>query len=422
MSQREREKLKVMGGLDRGQLKQRDAAELLALSVCQVRRILRRYEREGDAGVVHRSRGQPSPRKIADEVKHEALERVRNTYKGFAPTLAAEKLAERDGIEVSHETLRQWMIEAELWSPRPRKLKHRQWRERKACVGELVQMDTSERQWFEGRGQEAKLIAMIDDATSRLSARFFDTDSTRTNMIMIRDYIGKYGRPIAIYADKASHFKTTRQPSIEESLRDEQPATQIARALRELDIRYIPAGSAQAKGRVERAFGTMQDRLIKEMRLEGISTIAQANEFLNTKFIPFWNRRFTKEPASPMDAHRSRKGYNLEAILSVQLTRTVRNDYTIQLNKQLYQIERKEIRPGLRKAKLTVEVRLDGTMKLRWKGHYLKFHRIEQPTVPKAKPQAAMAAKPKRKPAPDHPWRRRVRSEPTAPGGPPPLG
>jgi len=289
MSQREREKLKVMGGLDRGQLKQRDAAELLALSVCQVRRILRRYEREGDAGVVHRSRGQPSPRKIADEVKHEALERVRNTYKGFAPTLAAEKLAERDGIEVSHETLRQWMIEAELWSPRPRKLKHRQWRERKACVGELVQMDTSEHQWFEGRGQEAKLIAMIDDATSRLSARFFDTDSTRTNMIMIRDYIGKYGRPIAIYADKASHFKTTRQPSIEESLRDEQPATQIARALRELDIRYIPAGSAQAKGRVERAFGTMQDRLIKEMRLEGISTIAQANEFLNTKFIPFWN-------------------------------------------------------------------------------------------------------------------------------------
>ena len=286
-------------------------------------------------------------------------------------------------------------------------------------MGELVQMDTSEHEWFEGRGQKAELIAMIDDAGSRLYARFFDTDSTLTNMAMIRDYIRRYGRPRAIYADKASHFKTTRQPSVEESLRDRQPETQIARALRELDIEYISAHSPQAKGRVERAFGTMQDRLIKEMRLEGISTIAEANEFLNKKFIPFWNSRFTREPASRADAHRSRKGYDLNAILSVQVTRTVRNDYTIQLNKEFYQIKKKEVRPGLRKAKVTVELRLDGTMKLRWTDRYLKFHRIEQHTRPKTKSAAAkavglrppaMAAKPKHKPAPDHPWRGKNRT------------
>jgi transposase len=419
MSQKERDRLKVISDVDRGLLKQREAAALLRLSVRQVRRIQRRYEAEGDAGLIHRSRGAASPLRIAQEVRQKAVARIEEVYEDFGPTLASEKLAERDGIEVSRETVRQWMIEASLWKPRQRKVKPCQWRERRPCVGELVQMDTSIHEWFEGRGEQAVLIAMIDDASSWLYARFFDTDSTRTNMLVIRDYLRRRGRPVAIYADRASHFKTTREPTVEEMLRDVQPETQIARALRELDIEYIPAHSPQAKGRIERAFGIMQDRLVKELRLEGIATIEAANRFLKEQFIPFWNRRFIKEPASPAAAHRSRKGYDLNAILSVQVTRTVRNDYTIQLNNARYQIEKKQVRPGLRKAKVTVELRLDGTMRLRWKNRYLKFHRIEQPTESKTKSAAAkavgprppaLAAKPKHKPAPDHPWRGRNRT------------
>ncbi|MCK5088510.1 MAG: ISNCY family transposase, partial [Hyphomicrobiaceae bacterium] len=301
-------------------------------------------------------------------------------------------------------------------------------RARKSCRGELVQMDTSEHAWLEERAPgKLMLIAMIDDATSRLYARFFETDSTRTNMTLIRDYIRRYGRPVAIYADKASHFKTTRQASIDEALRELQPETQIERALRELDIEYIAANSPQAKGRIERSFGTMQDRLIKEMRLESISNLDEANRFLEKEFIPFWNRRFTEKPMSAHNAHRGKKGFDINAALSIQATRTVRNDYTIQLDCQSYQIERKSIQPGLRRSKVTVERRVDGTTRIRWKNNYLKFHRIKQTettettnksTTKKRAATAsglrppAMAAKPRRKniPAPNHPWRRKKRT------------
>ena len=428
MSAREREKLKVMGALSSGKLSQRSAAEVLHLSVRHVRRLLRRYESEGDAGLIHRSRSRASANRLSDEVRQSAVEFLKGDYKDFGPTFAAEKLSKRNGIDVSRETVRKWMLEEGLWKPRRKRVRHRQWRARKSCRGELVQMDTSEHAWLEDRAPgKQMLIAMIDDATSRLYARFFETDSTRTNITVIRDYIGKYGRPVAIYADKASHFKTTRQASVEEALRELQPETQIARALTELGIDYIAANSPQAKGRVERSFGTMQDRLIKEMRLEGISNIDEANHFLEKEFIPFWNRRFTEKPVSAYNAHRGKKGFDLNAVLSIQDTRTVRNDYTIQIDCQHYQIERKSIQPGLRRAKVTVERRADGTTRIRWKNSYLKFHRIKQnetdnttnkstsrnraATASGLRPPA-MAAKPRRKniPAPNHPWRRKKRT------------
>ena len=424
MSAREREKLKVIGGVSTGRLNQRQAAEVLGLSVRQVRRVQQRYESEGDAGLVNRHRGRPSGNRMPDDVRQKAVKLLKTVYDDCGPTFACEKLAERDGVKASRETVRKWMVQEGLWKPRRRRVSHRQWRARRACRGELVQMDTSIHDWFEGRGQSAVLIAMIDDATSQLYTRFFQTDSTETNMTMIRDYIGKYGRPVAIYADKASHFKTTRQATVEDSLRDMQAETQIARALRELDIEYIAANSPQAKGRVERAFGTLQDRLVKELRLEGISRIEQANHYLEKVFMPFWNRRFTKKPTTTFNAHRTRKGYDLDGVLSTQINRTVCNDYTIQLEGRSYQIERKSICAGLRKSKVIVERRLDGTMSIRWRDNYLIFHEINQTKTTSTKETnsraatayglrpSAMAAKPRRKskPAPDHPWRRRKRT------------
>lgn len=419
MSRRERDRLRVMSQLENGQVTQSQAAKLLELSSRQVRRIARRYEQEGDAGLVHRLRGQASNRRIPQSVRRTVLQALKKRYKGFGPTLASEYLASREKISVSRETLRAWMLEAKLWEARARGVKHRQWRERRACFGELLQMDTSIHEWFERRGEEAVLISMIDDATSRLWARFFPTDSTATNMAMLRSYLQRFGRPIGIYADKASHFKANRRADLEESLQGLEAETQIARALRELGIQYIAAHSPQAKGRVERSFETAQDRLVKGMRLEGISTIVEANRYLQEQFLPMWNSRFTVTPASAADAHRPLDGHDLSAVLSVQETRTVANDYTLRHGGKLYQLDRSEITVGLRRSKVIVEERLDGKLRLRWRGRYLKHREInrqgdaERPTLRAATtvglrpPSVAARANPGI-PAPNHPWRKRT--------------
>jgi hypothetical protein len=282
-----------------------------------------------------------------------------------------------------------------------------------------VQLDTSIHDWFEGRGEQAVLISMIDDATSRLWSRFFPGDSTQSNMGMIRSYLRRYGRPVAIYADKASHFKTTRRADLEETLQGRSAETQIARALRDLGIQYIVAHSPQAKGRVERSFGTAQDRLVKGLRLESISTIAEANRYLRERFLPLWNRRFVQEPAVPADAHRSIEGYDLNRILSVQTTRTVANDYTIKHHGKLYQIRRKEIRAGLRRSKVIVEEKDGQKIRIRWAGRYLRYKEIDKhKESKKPSPRAAtpvglrppsVAARSKRyTPSPEHPWRNRT--------------
>lgn len=420
MSSKERDRLKVLHALSSQpnaarRLTQAQAAQMLGLSVRQVRRLVRRYQKEGDAGLIHRSRGRPSNRKFDQSFKEQVIGRVRECYRDFGPTLAAEKLAERDGLILSREALRKWMIQEGLWKPKPRKLKHRQWRERKACFGELVQMDASQHDWLEGRGPKAVLITMIDDATSRPFMRFYPTESTETTMRLLRDYIGRFGRPVAIYADKASHFLTTRQATVDEQLQGLEAETQIQRALRELDIGYIPAHSPQAKGRVERCFGTAQDRLIKELRLAGIDSIQAANDFIEEHYVPMCIECFTVAPQTDLNAHRSAQGFDLDAVVCPHHTRTVTNDYTIQFQRSRYQIAPESVMAGLRGAKVIVEQRLDGQIQVRFKERYLQISALpQQPAKAHANHTASArkSAKSKRtsrapyKPPADHPWRR----------------
>jgi hypothetical protein len=274
-------------------------------------------------------------------------------------------------------------------------------------------MDSSIHDWFEGRGEPAVLNQMVDDATGMKFARFFQSDSTATNMIMIHDYIQRYGRPLAIYTDKASHFVTTRSASVEEQLEDRQAETQIGRALRELEIGQIVAHSPQAKGRVERAFGTDQDRLVKELRLRGISTIEEANRFLEQEYLPTYNARFAVEPVCPTDAHRSAEGYDLDAILSHQEIRVVTNDYTVQYCNRRYQIAKRSAKAGLRGRRIIVEQRLDGSVRLRQDDRYLQAQELpakpaRQAQAPPPKPRAPRVG---HSPAPDHPWRKAARRD-----------
>jgi len=415
MSQQERDWLKYLCAYEQGSagLTQGGIASLMGCDVRTVSRRLQRYRVAGDAGLVHASRGRRSNRAYSEELREQVVDLVTRQYADFGPTFAAEKLAARDGIRVGCETLRGWMTDAELWKPKPRKVKHRQWRERKACLGEMVQVDTSEHDWFEGRGGKAYLINLIDDATSRVFLRFYEAESTATNMTHLRDYIARFGRPRAFYGDKAGHFRTTRGATTEEELEGLESETQIERALRELDITYIAAHSPQAKGRVERSFGTAQDRLVKELRLAGISDIATANGFLEEYYMPLVNGRFAVPAACDLDAHRPAEGFDLAAIFSIQDTRTVTRDYTVRFANRRFQIRKASAAAGLVGSKVVVQQRLDGSLHLRWRGGYLVFGEITAPASaatavappvglrPPSRPTAEGTAV---TPKPDHPW------------------
>ena len=306
--------------------------------------------------------------------------------------IAAEYLRKKHGIEVSKETLRQWMIEGKLWRAKAEKVEQvHVWRPRRERFGELVQWDTSEHDWLEGRGEKLYLIAMIDDATSRLWARFVRHDSTEENMKVLGSYLEKFGRPVAFYTDKASLFQTAGkrrrdEPGVEKDPR-EMPPTQIDRALRELGITWIAAHSAPAKGRVERSFGTAQDRLVKGMRVAGVKTLEQANRYLEQDYLAWWERELTVEPASPDDAHRPLdRSHSLVASLSHVETRQVRNDYTLRFDAQLYQIERGSIVSGLRGSDVRVEKRLDGSMAVRFGERYLSVTGVASAWPPRQHP------------------------------------
>jgi transposase len=417
MSQQERDWLTYLAAYERGEagLTQGGVATLMGCDVRTVRRRLQRYRADGDAGLVHASRGRRSNRAFFHELRERVVDLVARQYADFGPTLAAEKLAERDGLHVGCETLRGWMTDAGLWKPKPRKATHRQWRERKACFGEMVQVDTSEHDWFEGRGEKAYLITLIDDATGRVFMRLYDAESTETNMAHLKAYIERYGRPRAFYGDKASHFRINRRATVDEELEGLEAQTQIERALSELDISYITAHSPQAKGRVERSFGTAQDRLVKELRLAGISDIATANDFLEEYYMPLVNGRFAVPAACDLDAHRPAEGFDLEAIFSVQETRTVARDYTVRFANRRLQIHKASAAPGLVGSKVTVEQRLDDSLHLRWRGDYLVFGETAAPALaatavappvglrPPSRPTAEGTAV---TPKPDHPWYR----------------
>ena len=381
MSQRERDVLKVMSLVLKGDRTQSEAARLLKRSVRQVRRLQRRLEGRGDVGVMHELRGRPSNRAMDEAVKRQALSLCRECYGDFGPTLAAEKLSEGHGLTVGRETLRGWLLAAGLWQRKRRRDKHRSRRERRACFGEMVQADASEHDWLEGRGPRMVLLGVIDDASSRVLARFYPAETTEAYMDLLWRWLKKHGRPASWYSDRDSVFVATDGQG-------EAVATQFSRALSELGIGLISANSPQAKGRVERLWGTAQDRLVKELRLAKADTMDRANAVLGAKFLPWFNRRCTVKPASGNDAHRplgkggNGQGQDLAAIFSVQETRTVANDYTIRLDNRVYQLL-PPAWPGQRGGKVIVEKRLDGSMKIRFKRRYLEYRQVPEPAKEK---------------------------------------
>lgn len=400
LSLKELKRLKVIQNVINKRITQVTAAAIIGLSERQIGRLTKAVRKEGDRGIAHKSRGKTSNRKIGEEVKEKVLRLYRDKYQDFGPTLANEKL-EEDGISISEETLRIWLIKEGLWKQKQKRKTHRQWRERKECFGEMVQMDGSHHDWLEGRCPELVLMAYIDDATSRVFARFYDYEGTMPAMDSFRLYVEENGLPQSLYADKHSTYKSQRKLTIEEELEGvEEPLSQFGRALDDLGVEMIHAHSPQAKGRVERLFATFQDRVIKEMRLKGIKTKEEANEFLKS-YLPEYNKRFSKQPANEADVHvRPPEELELSNYLCIKTERTMRKDNTISHESKLYQIEER-----VNTRKVVIEEHMDGTTRITGKGLLLRYKEIEG--RPK-KEEKEKTLKPRKRyiPPKDHPWRR----------------
>ncbi len=370
MSQRERDLLKILAPVLDGKRTQAEAACLAGLSVRQVRRVQRRLEQGGDAALVHGLRGKPSNRRIDAALRQRVLQAYRERFADFGPTFACEKLAELD-LRVSPDTLRRWLLAEGLWQRRRRRDPHRSRRPRRACFGELVQIDASIHDWLEGRGADLVLISMIDDATSRVLARFYPSGTVEAHMDLVWRWLKRYGRPVALYSDRHSIFEPQDKGRL---LPDAE--TQFGRALRELDVGLIRAHSPQAKGRVERSFGTAQDRWVKELRLADARTLEQANAVLE-RLLPSHNRRFAKPARDGADAHRALStSFNLAAIFSIQAERVVANDYTIRFQNRCYQLL-PPVYPGERGGRVVIEQRLDGRLAIRFGEHYLRYQEVK---------------------------------------------
>jgi transposase len=394
MTQAERDRLVALKKAKKKLITQRQAAEEIGVTERQVRRLLRKLRGKGDRAVIHELRGRPSNRKLTEELERRAITVLSDpVYRGFGPTLAAEYLEKKHEIAVSKETLRRWMRKASLWKAGRRGVVEvHEWRPRRSRCGELVQWDTSTHDWLEGRGERIYLISMIDDATSRLLARFVRHDTSEQNMRLAWSYLERWGRPLAFYTDKAGMFqvavKTKRQEQREGLDRQQMPPTQIARALGELGIVWIPAHSPQAKGRIERQFLTAQDRLVKGMRVAGVRSLEEANAYLGNEYLPWWNQTLIVEPACAEDAHRPLgKEQALAAILSHVEKRQVTNDYTIRWDGKSYQIDRRDVKVGMRKGWVRVEQRLDGTIAVRFQDRYLRVRRCAPPEPELASPK-----------------------------------
>ena len=409
MSSKERKRLVAMERVRGGDTSLVAAAAGLGLSYRQAKRSWQRYVLEGDAGLKHRSRGKPSGRARAPELKARVLALCRDRYEGFGPVLASEHLLSDDGIALGRETVRRWMLQAGMRETVRKAPKHRSWRPRRARPGELVQMDGSEHAWFGRARPTCTLMVMIDDATNRTYARFYPSEDTAAAFDVFRRYAERYGLPATLYPDRDSIYVCTREARLDEQLRGSGPETQFGRALRTLGVRILPAGSPQAKGRVERRNGFLQDRLVKELRLRGIDAPGAANDFLEREFLPMLGTRFTHAPTDPADAHRPcPPSHTLDELLCFEEPRTVANDWTVRWHNRRFQIE--ACHAGLRLPGRCVSVRelLDGTLRIVHKGASLRFHETPATNPPaQPKPKARRPAPP-HKPSPEHPWRQRT--------------
>jgi hypothetical protein len=409
MSTRELERVEVMGRVAHKELKLTDAAAMLELSYRQVKRLWWRYQRRGRKGLQHGNVGRASNRSKPAPFRRQVLNLVRRKYSGsegerFGPTLAAEHLAEEDGIRINHETLRGWMLAAGLWSRQRKRKKHCQRRERKEHFGELVQLDGSFHDWLEERGPRGCLMNMVDDATSRSQARLGKEETIWAAVGVLQSWIENYGVPRALYTDWKNVY--TRQATPAEQLRGEVPVTQFGRMCQKLDIRIIAASSAQAKGRVERNHGTHQDRLIKKMRRKAIDSYEAANEYLENEYLPEHNGRFALPPAKPEDYHgRKPTARELRQIFRLETERRISNDWVIRHEGRYLQLQPRNRRYGPTKSKALVCEWEDGTMEVYYRGERMEFREIAEP-VRKPSPPLAPAARAivVRKARKDHPW------------------
>ena len=378
MGQKERDRLKILHEMRNGKLTQVAAARQLKLSVRQVRRLAGKMDAIGDRAVVHGLRGRKSNRRIAEKIEKKCLRELSKPQcRDFGPTYAAEYLSKAIGEQVGRDTVREWMVKAGMWEIRQRKVSTvHAWRRRRSCCGELVQWDTSVHAWLEDRGPNLYLVAMIDDATNRLFGRFVERDSAAENMRVLRGYLERYGRPLEFYTDRAGMFDVSVKRGENRDV-EPTPPTQITRALRELEIGRISAHSPQAKGRIERCFGTLQDRLVKHLRLAKANSLEEANQELE-KFLVEWNQRFTVTAANATDAHRPLgKEQDLGAILSHVEQRRIGNDLTVQFLGKRYQIDKSQMQAGMRGESARLELRLDDSVALRYQGRYLAIQRCE---------------------------------------------
>jgi transposase len=409
MSRKERERLKIFERVKRGELSLKEAAELIEPGYRQCRRLYKRYKELGDKGLVHRGRGRPSNRGPKAAFKERVVARYEERYPDFGPTLAAEKLAE-DGYPVDHETLRGWLIKAGLWQKRRKRARHRSWRERRAHFGELVQLDGSHHQWFEKRAPKCCLMNMVDDATGKTLPRFSEEETIFSAMELLWQWIDRYGIPRALYTDGKNVYVVDEKMRQRAADSGEEALTQFGRACKKLGIQIIRAYSPEAKGRVERSHGTYQDRLVKELRLEEISTIETANEMLFTGYVDGINKKFAVEPRSKADYHRSPKGYDLASIFCIEEERSVTTDWVVRFENQFYQLQppRKSM---VGKGKVVVQRYLNGELHFRYRDQELSY------TILAERPQIKVTIRKRKKKSSgtsviekygqvaNHPWR-----------------
>lgn len=410
MSTREIDRLGVINRLIGRQIVASEASEQLNLSVRQVKRIKKRVKKEGAKGLIHRNRGRLSNRCLDLQLVKKILTLVKTTYVGFGPTLAAEKLLELHKIKISDETLRTIMIKNSLWKLKPRRKnkEHREWRPRKENYGAMEQYDGCYHLWFEDRAGECCLLLSVDDATGKITKAWFDHhEGVLPTFAFWKAYSEENGKPASIYLDKFSTYKINHKAAED----NKELVTQFQRACQTLGIQLITAHSPEAKGRVERMFNTLQDRLVKELRLQGISDIKTANIFLEEKFIPFFNQKFAVNPVNQADLHRPLTKMdkdNLDDAFSIHSTRVVMNDFTVQFKNQYFQLNQQQPVTVCRKDKILIEEHLDGKIKLKLRNKELNY------TVLPKRPEkefglkipALTTGQPTYKPPANHPWRK----------------
>ncbi|MDT8442607.1 MAG: ISNCY family transposase [Desulfuromonadales bacterium] len=414
MSQKEVKKYNIIKKLINQEFKGPEAARLLNLTTRQIRRLKKKVKEKGISGLIHGNRGKPSNRVIPDEEKQQIIDLLHKHYHDFGPLLASEKLSECHKIKRDKGTIRSIMINEGFWKPKQKKKeKHRVWRQRKASYGEMIQYDGSYEYWFEDRGGKCCLLAGIDDATSNVWIKFDEHEGVEPTFNFWRGYLERFGKPYSIYVDKFSTY------SMNHKLARENPdtLTQFERAMKnDLNIDVIHTHSPEAKGRVEKLFHTLQDRLIKELRLNNISTIKEANKFLEEKFLPKFNAKFMVEPRTKANLHKEltkKEKDRLDSIFSRQYERVVRNDFTINHKNNCYQLDKIQPATICKRDIVTVEERMDKTINFRLRGKYLNYKLL--PEKPKkisvSKTQWVIAASSNYKPPVDHPWRQTARSE-----------